>query len=128
MNNRVLDASALLALLNREPGWEMVLEALQHDAYVSAVNWAEVVGKLSEAGMPENEVREVLESLPVQLVSVTSDLAFRIGFLRPRTRTLGLSLGDRACLALAESLGVPALTADRAWASLQIGVKTELIR
>lgn len=128
MNSWVLDASALLSLLNQEQGWEMVLEALRRQAYVSAANWAEVAGKLVDAGMPEAEVREVLESLPVQVVSLNADLALRIGLLRLQTRALGLSLGDRACLALAENLGAPALTADRAWATLHIGVKVEVIR
>lgn len=128
MNSWVLDASALLSLLNQEQGWEMVLEALGRQAYVSAVNWAEVAGKLVEAGMPEAEVREVLASLPVQVISLNADLALRIGLLRPQTRALGLSLGDRACLALAENLGAPALTADRAWATLLTGVKVEVIR
>lgn len=123
----VLDASALLCLLNGEPGSEHVLEALP-TAVIGAANLAEVVSKLRERGLCVEEVEDVLGGLPLDVRPLTAAQAYAIGHLRPATRTLGLSLGDRACLALAAELGIPALTADKAWGGLDIGVKVELIR
>ena len=123
----VLDASALLCLLNGEPGSERVLDALP-TAMIGAANLAEVVSKLRERGLGAEEVRDVLGSLPLDIRPLTASQAYSIGDLRPATRTFGLSLGDRACLALAAELGAPALTADQAWADLEIGVEVVLIR
>ena len=123
----VLDASALLCLLNGEPGSERVLEALP-TAVIGAANLAEVVSKLRERGLSVEEVEDVLGGLPLDVRPLTTAQAYAIGHLRPATRNLGLSLGDRACLALAAELSMPALTADQAWAGLDIGVAVELIR
>lgn len=128
---RVLDASALLALLNGEPGAERVATALRVGSVMSAVNYSEVVAKLDEAGMPAEEIRAALEPLELNVVSFDRGLAYRAGGLRSATRRLGLSLGDRACLALAQSDGLPALTAERAWSKLAeagMSVPVELIR
>ncbi len=123
----VLDASALLCLLNGESGSERVLEALP-SAVIGAANLAEVVSKLRERGLSVEEVEDVLGSLPLDVRALNASQAYKIGHLRPTTRSSGLSLGDRACLALAAELGMPALTADQAWAGLDIGVAVELIR
>lgn len=123
----VLDASALLCLLNEEQGSERVLEALP-TGVISAANLAEVVSKLRERGLSVEEVEDVLGGLPLDVRSLTAAQAYANGHLRPATRAFGLSLGDRACLALAAELGMPALTADKAWAGLDIGVAVELIR
>lgn len=123
----VLDASALLCLLNGEPGSERVLGALP-TAVIGAANLAEVVSKLRERGLSADEVQDVLGSLPLDVRPLTAAQAYAIGHLRPTTRNHGLSLGDRACLALAAELGTPALTADQAWAGLDIDVEVELIR
>ena len=123
----VLDASALLCLLNGEPGSEWVLEALP-TAVIGAANLAEVVSKLRERGLSVEEVEDVLGGLPLDVRPLTATQAYAIGHMRPTTRPLGLSLGDRACLALAAELGMPALTADQAWAGLDIGVAVEMIR
>lgn len=123
----VLDASALLCVLNGEDGSERVLQALPA-AVIGAANLAEVVSKLRERGLSVEEVEDVLGGLPLDVRPLTAAQAYVIGHLRPATRTLGLSLGDRACLALAADLGIPALTADQAWAGLDIGVAVELIR
>lgn len=127
MKHVVLDATAVLALLQGERGADRV-EAALHGAVIGAVNLAEVVGKLAEAGMSEEAVHMTLGSLELEVVPFDEDLAFRAGLLRLRTRSYGLSLGDRACLALAQRLGKPALTADRAWATLKLGIETDLIR
>ena len=123
----VLDASAILCLLNGEPGSERVLEALPM-AVIGATNFAEVASKLRERGLSVNEVEDVLGGLRLDIRPLTPAQAYAIGHLRPATRSLGLSLGDRACLALAAELGIPALTADQVWAELKIGVSIELVR
>lgn len=123
----VLDASALLALLNAEPGSQAVAERLS-EAAVSAVNLSEVVAKLSERGIPESELRTALDGLGLDVVPFDEATAYRAGLLRRATRSLGLSLGDRACLALALQLAAPVLTTDRSWKALRIGVKVRAIR
>jgi PIN domain nuclease of toxin-antitoxin system len=128
VSSAVLDASALLALLNEEPGQEEVERVLISGAVVSAVNFSEVVARLADAGMPEAALREALEGLELNVVAFDRELAYRAGLLRGATREHGLSLGDRACLALAASNRCPAITADRAWESLDVGVAVRLIR
>lgn len=124
----VVDASALLALLNQEPGAERVARALSAGSSISAVNFSEVVARLSEAGMPQPAVREALDALELNVVAFDRALGYRAGFLRPATKRAGLSLGDRACLALAAHHNLPALTADRAWRQLATDTKVEVIR
>jgi ribonuclease VapC len=123
----VLDASALLALLNGEPGNKVVAENLP-GAVISAVNLSEVVAKLGEAGMPNDVVRSALEDLGVELRAFDSEAAYLTGALRAQTRKLGLSLGDRACVALGFQLSFPVLTADRNWKELDVGVEVRTIR
>lgn len=122
-----LDASALLALLGREPGWEAVAETIP-GAFVCAVNLAEVAGKLAEHGMPEETVRQVLGGLGLNVVSFGEEMAVAAGLLRPRTSSAGLSLGDRACIALAQAFKLPAFTTDKAWTELRMGIEVRLVR
>lgn len=128
MRRGVLDASALLALLNGEPGSEQVANVIVDGAVISTVNLAEVVTKLSEIGMSEALIHDVLDSLGLEIVDLDFKQAYQIGLLRPLTRHAGLSLGDRACLALAQQLALPALTTDRIWQNLAIDVKVQVIR
>jgi PIN domain nuclease of toxin-antitoxin system len=123
----VIDASALLAMLQDEPGGDRVVAALP-DAFISAVNISEVVAKLCDKGFQPDQARETLEMLSLNVVDFDMSQAVAAGGLRPSTRSLGLSLGDRACLALAASSGVTALTTDRAWARLEVGVLVDVIR
>jgi ribonuclease VapC len=123
----VLDASALLAFLQREPGLERVRQALP-DAVIGSVNYAEVVTKLVQWGAPADRVAERLGDLDLTVLAFDRDLAFEAGALHARTKRLGLSLGDRACLALAGALGAPVLTTDRAWRRTELGVEVELLR
>ena len=123
----VLDASALLALLNAEPGAERVAACIP-GGVVSAVNLAEVVGKLAEAGMAVDDIRLALSGLGLRIADLDEGLAYVVGLLRPSTRARGLSLGDRACLAQAKRSALPALTADRDWLSLDLGLEIEAIR
>jgi PIN domain nuclease of toxin-antitoxin system len=126
VSDAVLDASAVLALLQDEPGSDRVLESLP-GALICSVNLSEVVAKLTELGMPETDIRVAL-SLGLEVVAFDEALAYSAGALRPVTRSAGLSLGDRACLALARSRSLPALTTDRAWRDLDIDVTVEVIR
>lgn len=123
----VLDASALLVLLQSEPGADVVLEAMQ-DSVISTVNVSEVVAKLCDNGFGAAEARATLDGLPLGIVDFDYGQALDSGVLRRETRSLGLSLGDRACLALAARLKVAALTADSAWQELNDGVTVRLIR
>jgi ribonuclease VapC len=118
VNEPVLDSSALLALLLGEPGSDRV-KAVLPDALLSAVNLAEVMSKLCERGMPAGEARTAIEATGVRIVDFDIDQACLSGELRPGTRAAGLSLGDRACLALAQLRQVPAMTADTAWHELK---------
>jgi PIN domain nuclease of toxin-antitoxin system len=123
----VLDASALLALLQGEPGGPDVA-ALIPDVAMSAVNLSEVVGKLIDAGASEADARLATGGLGVRIVDFDEVQAFEAAGLRAATRSVGLSLGDRACIALARRLGVPAVTTDRAWARLRLGVTVRVVR
>lgn len=127
MSEIILDASAILAFLQGEPGAKRVADCLPRSA-VSAVNIAEVATRLIDRGMPGAEVRRVIESLRMEVVPFDADLAFATAFLRDGTKPFGLSLGDRACLALAAREKTIALTADTAWAKLSAGAEVELIR
>lgn len=127
MSEVVLDASALLALLNREPGHEEVARVIP-DAAISAVNISEVVSKLAGSGMPGVKIEEALEGLALEICDFGRELAFQAGMLRLATRSRGLSLGDRACLALGERLNLPVLTTDRAWDDLELDVEVRQVR
>ena len=127
MAEAVLDASALLAFLQNEPGADQV-EAVLTRACVSAVNLAEVFSKLVQHGKPLEAVTYQIDRLHLPVFPFDAGDAKIVATLWPPTRPSGLSLGDRACLALGLRLGVPVLTAERAWATLKIGVDVGLIR
>jgi ribonuclease VapC len=123
----VLDASAVLALVFGEPGAEAVADRLS-EATISSVNAAEVVSKLIDRKTPAADLDRVWTLVSTLVNDFTAPQALRSGQLRDTTRPHGLSLGDRACLALAEETGATILTADRAWADLGLGIDIELIR
>ncbi len=127
MARYVFDASAMLALLLREPGGLIVADRAD-SACVSAVNLSEVVAKLIDRGASAKMIDQKIAALELDVREFNEAQAVHAGHLRKSTRVKGLSLGDRACLALAASLDCPALTTDKAWASLDIGIKIELIR
>ena len=129
----VLDASALLALLHDEPGGESVRPLLPA-AVMSSVNWAEVVQKCVARGVDVDGLRSDLGSLGLRVWPFNVDDAEASGRLWTPSRgwsttmALGLSLGDRACLALGQRLSLPVLTADRAWGSLHVDFPVQIIR
>jgi len=123
----VLDASAVIAFIQEEPGSDRIEPHLR-TAYISSVNLAEVVTKLQERGLSDAEIDETLLLLGLNVRAFDAETAIAAGKLRTVTRGVGLSLGDRACLALTHSLGATALTTDRAWDELDIGIAIELAR
>lgn len=123
----VIDASALLALMFREPGADMVAELLP-SGLVSTVNISEVLARLRVAGYPVDRFLRAMDAGDVTIVSFDLDQAQAAADLVAATRTAGLGLGDRACLALARTRSLPALTADRAWTGLPLGIDIRVIR
>ena len=135
MSESVLDASALLAYFNDEPGAEIVEQAMANGCLVSAVNWAEVLTKVHERTGIEprdfeaSSARQGFLGQLLQVVAFEPWLAAAVAELRPATRHLGLSLADRACLALARTLELPVYTADRNWGEVSLpSLTVRLIR
>ena len=123
----VLDASAVLALLQQEPGEDVVAPLVGRAAW-SAVNLCEVAGKLTDRGMPAPAVAEALDSLHLTVHDFDEDLGLAAAELR-RVVPRGLSVGDRACLALARRLRLPAIPAEKEWKQLRVaGLAVTLIR
>ncbi|MBP2371921.1 type II toxin-antitoxin system VapC family toxin [Pseudonocardia parietis] len=123
----VLDASAVLAWLRDEPGAGVVDRYLD-TAVLGAVNLAEVHQKLAQHGVDADRATRQLRTLGVRIEPLDTPDAIAAAKLWPATRSAGLSLGDRCCLALAARLGGPAVTADTAWTALDIGVSVVPIR
>ena len=123
----VLDASAVLAVINSEPGAQRVQDAWT-DASISAANYSEVIAKLVDIDLDDADTFGILDALPLTVRDVDIAQARQAGLLRRQTREHGLSFGDRACLALAVSLGLPVMTADHAWMNLDLGIQVILIR
>lgn len=126
MTESVWDASAILALLQQEAGWQAL--AAEPPGVVGAVNLSEVVAKLADAGMPEEAIRTALSELSLEVRPLDEEQAVRAGMLRPAMRVLGLSLGDRCCLALGAALDLPVLTTDRRWGELDSGPEVRRMR
>ena len=125
--NIVLDASALLALLHNENGSDKVAAILDR-AIISSVSWAEVVQKAIAKDIKVDGLDNELAAFGLAFSSFDRQQAHIAGSLWQSTKGLGLSLGDRACLALAIHLGLPVLSADKVWQQLDIGVAIQLIR
>lgn len=125
--SHVLDASAVLALLNGEPGAERV-SAVLGDAQISAANAIEVGTKLIDSGMELQAAWTAFELLGIPVADLDAGQAVAAIGLRSATKAAGLSLADRACLALALQENAVALTTDRAWADLDLPCQVELIR
>ena len=127
MTIAVLDASAVLAVYFDEPGADRVRPALL-GSLLSAVSYTEVIAKCLDRGEALDAVLRKLAAMGMAVVAHDAQLARRAAELRPLTKRLGLSLADRACLALAEREGSPVLTADQSWKSLALGIDIRLIR
>jgi ribonuclease VapC len=128
MNRVVLDASAILAVIGGEPGAEKLTPDLLARAVGSAVNLSEVQAKLVSRGWSSEQAWEDATS-PVREVVAFDEAQARVaGDLATQTRHLGLSLGDRACLALGIALKVPVYTAEKVWKKLNVGLTVHVIR
>ena len=123
----VLDSSAALAVLRNETGAQKVVDALPVAA-MSAINKVEVVTRMIDLGQSPDEAEESYATLGVETLAFDESCAFIAARLRADTRHKGLSLADRACLALGLREGKPVMTADRAWADLDLGLEIEVIR
>jgi ribonuclease VapC len=128
MSRIVLDASAVLALLNQEPGARKLTPELLSDSTASTVNLAEVQTKLVRDGGGPDEAWELALAPISDSEPFTSEQAKVAGTLVKQTRSLGLSLGDRACLALAMTLKAPVYTADKEWKNLKLGIPIHILR
>ena len=122
----VLDASAVLALLLDEAGAAKVAGVLA-GSKMSAVNHAEVFTHYAKLGSSQSDIEELVDTLPIEIVPLDTELARMAGMLRPLTIESGLSLGDRCCLALAQRSGLPALTADKAWKTIASAAKVKIV-
>jgi PIN domain nuclease of toxin-antitoxin system len=127
MTRYVYDSSALLAIILGEPGAD-VASANIANAMVSSVNLAETFSRAEDKGIPVDKTERFLMGKEVRFVDFDSDLARVVGTMRTKTRSRGLSLGDRACIALALRERATIVTADRVWAELDLPCKVELIR
>lgn len=133
MSNTVLDASAILAYLHNESGAELVESTLVEGAYISAANWAEVLSKISDIGgdpdlLTTQLIKQGILGSAIKILPLTEQDASAIGQLRPLTKKFGLSLADRACLALGLRLNLPVVTADQSWLKLKLGVTVKCFR
>lgn len=127
----VLDSSALLAVSKGERGAEFVIELINSkDCMISSVNMAEVATRLLDLGLPAHELQRAVAQFGVDVIDFNQEQALACAALRPLTKSAGLSLGDRACLALAKLMDGIAVTADQAWQDVRIsaGVKVLMIR
>lgn len=127
MARAVLDASALLAFVNGERGGDLVAEHLA-EAVISSVNFSEAIAKLVARNLPLAEAVRLIGHTEITVIDFDRSLAEIAGGLIVHTKRFGLSFADRACLALAGRENVQALTADRAWARLTVGVDIRVIR
>ncbi len=127
MSAIVFDSSVVIAILKQEQGFELAESDLS-DALISTVNMSEVATYLARNSVPSDTIQEVLASFPIQVVPFDGSLAVQTGCLYSSCKHLGLSLGDRACLALAVSRKLPVLTADRVWSKLDLGIPIQVLR
>ncbi len=125
----VMDASALLAVSKGEIGADTVMEILQtQDCVISSVNMAEVATRLLDMGLPPEELARGCEQFGIDVIDFNKEQALICAALRPLTKSAGLSLGDRACLALAQLMQGCAVTGDRAWQDVKNSVDVKILQ
>lgn len=127
MNKTVLDSSALLAFINQEKGCEIVEEYLAN-SIMSSVNVSEVAAVLSLVDIPEEIIIGIINDLNIEIINFDLEQSLQTGFLRKKTKTAGLSLGDRACINLASSKNLTVVTADKVWNKIGLVIEVVLIR
>lgn len=125
-NNKILlDTSALIALLKKEPGYKKVDDVLAHSA-ISSVNLCELVSILAKKGIPENEIDDVINDIVPEIIPFCENLGIKAGKLSKFTTDYGLSLGDKACIATAEYYNMNVYTTDKIWSKLEKNVSTTI--
>jgi ribonuclease VapC len=124
----VLDSSAVLAAIFGEAGADIAERHIADGAVLGAVNLAEVASKLMDLGYSQEDLDATLEAFVTRSPAFDTSLAMTTARLRVSTRSAGLSLGDRACLSLAERSGAVAVTADRAWLRIEADIEVQVIR
>lgn len=128
MSKVVVDASVVIAYLRREPGWESLEGHLASACLIGAVNLTEVIGTLRDKGIAPEVIDRILDQLALTVMPYDEPQAREAGELRVASRHLGLSLGDRACLALARVQKLTAITTDSAWGQLDVGIQVQVVR
>jgi PIN domain nuclease of toxin-antitoxin system len=118
----------LLAAILQEPGDDFVKRAIREGGFIGAVNLSEAITRLIELSFSDEQIRRSLQVFDLTTVDFDTQLAWDAARLRAATRSRGLSFGDRSCLAIAAALEASALTADRNWANLDVGVEVVLCR
>jgi PIN domain nuclease of toxin-antitoxin system len=127
MNKAVLDSSALLSFINHEHGAEIVAEYID-GAVMSSINLAEVIAVLSLVDIPEETIANIVNDLNIEIIGFDQEQALQTGFLRKNTKIPGISLGDCACINLANIKNLPIITADKIWSKLDLTINVILIR
>ena len=115
----LLDTSALIVLLKKESGYEVIENVIASSA-ISSVNLSELVAVLTRSGVSEQDIDEIISDLVPEIVPFYEAISIKTGKLAKLTQNYGLSLGDRACIALGITLGLPIYTADKVWAELKL--------
>lgn len=128
MSKVVVDSSVVIAYLRQETGWEALEAYLAGTCLISAVNLTEVVGTLRDKGIAAGALDTILEPLALTVMPYDAAQARQAGELRVSTKHLGLSLGDRACLALAAAQKLTAVTTDAIWGQVDAGVTVKVVR
>lgn len=123
----LLDTSAIIALLKKEPGYEILEELISRSA-ISSVNLAELVSVLTRTGVLENEIDEIIKDIVPEIILFTEDIAIQTGKLIASTKEYGLSLGDRACIATGIILKLPIYSTDAIWSKLNLNCKINIIK
>lgn len=127
MNKYVLDASALLALINQEAGQEAVANVITHSV-MSAVNVSESIAILQKHNVAATTAQLFIDDMLAEIIPFNKEQALGAAILHKHTSKFGLSLGDRACLNLASQLNLPVLTADKVWSKVKIDIPIHIIR
>ncbi len=127
MSNKVIDSSAILALINKESGWEKVADIIEN-SYLSTVNYSEIIDKLLYYKFTFKEIQQIFDKLKINVINFDRSIALETAKLKKLTKQYGLSLGDRACIATALLNDSDIVTADKIWLKLKLPVKIISIR
>jgi ribonuclease VapC len=127
MSKYILDSSALLALINYEPGWENISKIVDNSS-INTINLSEVIHKLYDLSLSELNINKIFQTLNFKIIKFDREMAFEAGKLKNQTKQFGLSLGDCACIATAIINKFDILTADKIWLKLDLPIKVISIR